>query len=237
MAEKATQPKGPLATLTAAVLLPREAKYTRRRVDLLRLALAALGLCATGLLVSGSRVSAPERRVFVFINRLPGTAEPVLWIVMQAGAFGAVFVAAGLALAARRRRLAVALVAGGTGTWLAAKVVKLVVERDRPAGLLHDVVIRGPAATGLGFPSGHAAVATLIMTVAGPYLTRPARWTGWVVVGLVAFNRVFIGAHFPVDVAGGLCLGWSLGSLVNLVFGTPDRSPAPPGAPHHEVAP
>ena len=211
------------------MLLPREAKHTRRRADLLRLALAALGLCATGLLVSGSRVSAPERRVFVFINRLPGTAEPVLWIVMQAGAFGAVFVAAGLALAARRRRLAVALVAGGTGTWLAAKVVKLIVERARPADLLHDVVIRGPAATslgfpGLGFPSGHAAVATLIMTVAGPYLTRPARWTGWVVVGLVAFNRVFIGAHFPLDVVGGFFLGWSIGSLVNLTFGTPDNA-------------
>ena len=99
------------------------------------------------------------------------------------------------------------------------------------------MVIRGPAATGLGFPSGHAAVAALIMTAAGPYLTRPARWTGWVVVGLVAFNRVFIGAHFPLDVVGGLCLGWSIGSLVNLAFGTPDRSPVPLGVVHHEVAP
>ena len=47
-------------------------------------------------------------------------------------------------------------------------------------------------------------------------------------MGLVAFNRVFIGAHFPLDVAGGLCLGWSIGSLVNLTFGAPVRSPMQP---------
>ena len=91
---------------------------------------------------------------------------------MQAGSLAAVFVTAGLALAARRPRLAVALAAGGTTTWLLAKVVKQLVERGRPEALLHDVVVYGPAATGLGFPSGHAAVAAAIMTVAGPYLTR-----------------------------------------------------------------
>ena len=141
---------------------------------------------------------------------------------MQAGSFPAVFVTAGLALVARRPRLAVALAAGGTATWLLAKVVKQVVDRGRPEALLHDVVVYGPSATGLGFPSGHAAVAALIMTVAAPYLTRRARVAGWVVVGLVAFTRVLIGAHFPLDALGGLLLGWTVGSVTNLLLGTPD---------------
>ena len=145
---------------------------------------------------------------------------------MQAGSFPAVFVTAGLALVARRPRLAIALAAGGTATWLLAKAVKMVVDRGRPEAVLHDVVVYGPAATGLGFPSGHAAVAALLMTVAAPYLTRPAKVVGWVVVALVAFTRVLIGAHLPLDALGGLLLGWTVGSVTNLVLGTPDRAPA-----------
>ena len=144
-----------------------------------------------------------------------------LWIVMQAGSFPAVFITAGLALAARRPRLAVALATAGTATWLLAKVVKQVVDRGRPQVFLHDVVVYGPAASGLGFPSGHAAVAACLMTVAAPYLTRPARVIGWVVVLLVTFTRVFVGAHFPLDAAGGLFLGWAVGSVATLIAGRP----------------
>ena len=100
-------------------------------------------------------------------------------------------------------------------------------DRGRPEALLHDVVVYGPSATGLGFPSGHAAVAALIMTVAAPYLTRRARVAGWVVVGLVAFTRVLIGAHFPLDALGGLLLGWTVGSVTNWTLGTPDRGSEP----------
>ena len=136
------------------------------------------------------------------VNRLPGEAAPGVWVVMQAGSLPAVFVAGGLALAARRPRLALGLVAGGTSAWALAKVVKQAVGRERPEALLHDVIVHGPAATGLGFPSGHAAVAAAIMTIASPYVTRPARIAGWVVVVLVAAARVYVGAHLPLDAAG-----------------------------------
>ncbi len=84
----------------------------------------------------------------------------------------------------------------------------------------------GLAATGLGFPSGHAAVAAAIMTVAAAYLTRPARIAGWLVVGLVAAARVYVGAHLPLDAAGGLFLGWAVGSIINLLLGTPISPPS-----------
>ena len=212
--------------LVAAVLLPPGQGHSRNAGDALRAALGSAGLGVTALLAARDQVSVLERDVFQAINRLPETGGPALWVVMQAGSFTAVFVTAGLALVARRRRLAVALVTGGTATWLLAKVVKQVVGRGRPEALLHDVVVYGPSANGLGFPSGHAAVAALIMTAAGRYLTRPARVIGWVVVALVAFTRVFTGAHLPLDAVGGLLLGWTVGSLVNLLFGAPDEARA-----------
>jgi membrane-associated phospholipid phosphatase len=209
------------ARLAAAVLVPRDTERTRRPGDLVRVGLASLGLLVASLFSTGNQISAAERHVFEFINTLSDAASPVLYTVMQAGTFAAVFVAAGLALVARRTRLALTLVAGGTAAWLLAKAVKWVIERDRPGELLPDVVFHGPEWLGLGYPSGHAAVAAAIMTLAGRYLTRPVRWAGWVVVWVAAMARVYTGAHLPLDVVGGLFLGWGVGSLVNLIAGTP----------------
>lgn len=212
---------------TPALLLPNGRGQRRHAADALHAGLGAAGVGATALLAAEGGLSAIEREVFAAINGLPQTVSPALWLVMQAGSFPAVFVTAGLALVARRPRLAVALAAGGTATWLLAKVLKQVVDRGRPEALLHDVVVYGPSATGLGFPSGHAAVAALIMTVAAPYLTQRARVAGWIVVGLVAFTRVLIGAHLPLDALGGLLLGWTIGSATNWTLGTPDAGAEP----------
>ena len=213
--------------MSGAVLQPRREGRERRRGDALRAAAGAAGLAVTSALAATDHVSALEREAFDAVNHLPHTVAPGLWVVMQAGSFPAVFVTAGLALVARRPRLAVALATAGTATWLLAKVVKRVVDRGRPEAFLHDVVVYGPAASGLGFPSGHAAVAACLMTVASPYLTRPARVIGWVVVVLVTFTRVYVGAHFPLDAAGGLFLGWAVGSITTVVAGRPADTIAP----------
>jgi glycosyltransferase 2 family protein len=215
------QPEG--GRLAASILMPRS-RPRRRAADAAGAAAGAAGVALTGAVAASGRVSGLERDVFTAIDRLTYGPAPGLWIVMQAGSFPTVFVAAGLALAARRPRLAVALAAGGTTTWLLAKAVKQIVDRARPDALLPDVRTYGAVATGLGYPSGHAAVAAFVMTVAGPHLTRPARIIGWVVVGLVAFARVYVGAHLPLDAIGGLALGWAVGSLTNLLFGVPGKS-------------
>jgi undecaprenyl-diphosphatase len=77
----------------------------------------------------------------------------------------------------------------------------------------------GRPQSGLGFPSGHAAVAAAMMTAASPHLSPPARGAGWTVVALVATARMYVGAHLPLDVAGGLLLGWTIGSSVRLAPG------------------
>ena len=206
---------------TDVVLRPRSAALVRRRADALLALAGAAGLGAAAALALPDRVSTLEREMFEAVDATSAAADAPLWVVTQTGSFAAVFVTAGLAVVARRPRLAAALATGGTATWLLAKVVKQAVDRGRPATLLHDVVIHGAPATGLGFPSGHAAVAACLMTVAAPYLNRPARIVGWSVVVVVAFARVYVGAHLPLDAVGGLALGWAMGSITNLAFGVP----------------
>ncbi len=176
----------------------------------------AAGLLAISLLAATREVPGAERRVYEAVGRLPGAAAPGLWVVMQSGSLAAVFVGAGLALTARRPRMALAVAVSGSTAWASAKLVKRVVERGRPAALLPGVTVYGKPQTGLGFPSGHAAVAAAMMTAASPYLSTPARIAGWTVVGVVATARMYVGAHLPLDAAGGLLLGWTVGSGLGL---------------------
>ena len=59
--------------------------------------------------------------------------------MMQAGALAAVPVVAAAALARRRVRLARDVALAGTSAWVAAKILKSVVGRERPGGGLMTV--------------------------------------------------------------------------------------------------
>lgn len=185
----------------------------------LQVAFGSFALYLTALWSSNQQVSGFERRAFVITNGLPDALSPVLFPVMQAGSLLAVFVTGGFALLAHRPRLAGLIVLAGGSAWILAKFVKRVVERGRPEGLVPDVIIRGAAQMGGGFPSGHAAVAAAMATVAGPYLVTWARAAAWLIVALVALSRVYIGAHLPFDSVAGVLVGWITGSLINLATG------------------
>jgi membrane-associated phospholipid phosphatase len=78
------------------------------------------------------------------------------------------------------------------------------------------------------FPSGHSASAFACATViawASPRLAVPA----FVLAALVAWSRVYVGVHWPLDVLGGAALGVLVATaLLKLVATRPRLRPSSP---------
>jgi len=177
-------------------------------------------LLATAVVVHHDRVGPREARAFRVVNGLPDSVYLPAWIVMQLGAFGAIPASAAAARLAGDRELAGRLLVGGTATWALAKAVKQIVRRPRPAALLTGIRSRGRDASGLGYLSGHAGVAVALGAAALPRLGPAGRALALAAIPLVGVTRVYVGAHLPLDVAGGAALGLT----VNAAAGTAVRS-------------
>ncbi|WP_433229786.1 lysylphosphatidylglycerol synthase domain-containing protein [Actinomadura formosensis] len=212
---------------SVAGFVPKAPATARHPADVIRVA-AGLTLCLSlAVFAADGFLLRPEADLFRLVNDLPGLLFWPVDVVMQAGALGAVAVTAVTALAFRRVRLAVDLALAGTLAWLLAKLIKDLADRGRPGALLSEVILRGAHEGGLGFVSGHAAVAAALATVAAGHVRRPVRWALWAVAAGVWLGRVYVGAHFPLDVVAGAALGWAVGGAVHLARGTPNHIPVP----------
>lgn len=169
-------------------------------------------------------VPAAEQWAFRAVNDAPSWLWPLLWLVMQLGNLAApAAVAAAAAIALRRWRPAAAPLLAGYGAWALATAVKHLAMRARPDVLLPGVTMR-EGVEGMGFVSGHAAIATAIATVMWPYVSGRARAIVLLAVVGVCTGRVYAGAHLPLDVVGGAAIGALVGLATNALLGLPSRS-------------
>ena len=132
--------------------------------------------------------------------------------------FRSMFVAPATLIAAlflwRRLRAMALLVPLAFGASIAMTyVMKWLLDRDRPAGPLRLSEL--PALHDGAFPSAHVAGVTgtgmALIQVLAPMIRRglatALKWAVVALVGVVALSRVWVGAHWLSDVAGGLAAG------------------------------
>ena len=83
----------------------------------------------------------------------------------------------------------------------------------RPCDLNPSVALLFPKPQDYSFPSGHTASSFAAVTVL--YLMGVKRWY-WALVpaGLIAFSRMYLDVHFPIDILGGIFVGILCGFLV-----------------------
>jgi undecaprenyl-diphosphatase len=117
----------------------------------------------------------------------------------------------GYLLATRRTALAAFVTASVVGGSIAGTLLKQLFARDRPHVVPHLVEVQS-----LSFPSGHALNSAVVYITLGALLARtelrPAvkiyivSAAGLLAV-LIGLSRVYLGVHYPSDVAAGWCAG------------------------------
>ncbi len=190
----------------------------------------AVVLVVTALFAARDRLAVGEAGLVEALNGngVLGTApfEPLLLVVMAFGTLpGVVAVAVVTALLVKPWQPAVGVLAAGMAGWLVSGWLKDVVGRGRPVEFLDartlDISGGYAAITGAGYPSGHTTVAFAMAAVVAPWVPARWRWAPWVVASLVGVARIYVAAHFPLDVVGGAALGMVVGGLVNLALPEP----------------
>jgi undecaprenyl-diphosphatase len=201
--------------------------FTHRPWDIWRalIGLAVLVVCC--VLVHEHLLRSVESSVLLFVNGWPNWLFQPMRIAQYAGVIVMGPVAAVVAALLRQFRLAVALLAAtGLKIWLET-VVKSVVHRQRPAVLEPDVILRGDVAhEGLSFVSGHAILVIAMAALISPYLRGWWKAIPWGVAALNVLARLYLGAHFPLDLIGGAALGLFIGAALNAILGVPRHAPS-----------
>ncbi|HWI52036.1 MAG TPA: phosphatase PAP2 family protein [Symbiobacteriaceae bacterium] len=164
-----------------------------------------------------------DQSLFRHINSLAGHSAwdsffVFLTIIGYGGAIWAVL-ALVLLLGARRQRdnggarlraAGAAMIVALLLAWGTESTLKAVFARPRPPVALPHVTVLGYRPESYSFPSGHALssfAAAGVMAAAN----RADAWLPLTLAVLIGFSRIWVGHHYPLDVAAGTIMGLIIG--------------------------
>ena len=200
-----------------------EEPYRRRPSDVVRLVAAAAVLIVL-VLQATNPPDATQVDVLLLFRSLPRGLVPLLRGLEDIGTLWMVGLLGAATLLARRWRLSRDLALSGSLAWAVSRVLGPdVVGRVGLGASLRALAHFG---TTPNFPLVRLAVAVAVFATAAPYVSRPTRWLGAALVVILVVAGLYLGTSYPIDILGGLAVGWGIAAAVHLIFGSPGGRPS-----------
>lgn len=159
--------------------------------------------------------TATNRALFLALNGLAAPMPAALWSNLTVLGDGLVALCLLLPFIRRRPDLVLAAVLASLPAALITFGLKDAMAVMRPFATLGDQAhVIGPYLTAGSFPSGHTATIFLLASVLTIGLGR--RRIAVVLIALallIGLSRIAVGAHWPMDIAGGAACGWLSGMI------------------------
>ncbi len=197
-----------------------ERPYRRLTGDGIRVVLAAALVAVTA--TNPAFLHTAERTLDQFFAALPGAFDGVFTAALAVGYVWGIALVVLAAVVARRYRLALVLGVGGFGAWCVARFLGFVVD-GRSVGSALGAVF-GSDDPGR-YPTVRLAVLGAVVLVAAPFLTRPVRRLGQIVLLVVVPGTIVLGLGGVDAVLGAVGIGWGVAALLHLALGSPAGRP------------
>lgn len=105
-------------------------------------------------------------------------------------------------------------------TWIIeGGIIKNLAHRARPPTVLGNVIVGSKFLFSYSFPSGQVAVSFAVATTLA--LLYPRKWfvyLAFIFSALVGISRIYLGAHYPSDVLGGIIIGVLIPVILFRIF-------------------
>lgn len=160
-----------------------------------------------------------DKTLFLYINHLPHNiySDAIFTFFSGIGTWGVIWLVIGIVLfiweeIEDKKGLIAIIIAVLVSLIFIDGGVKNVIKRPRPQFSVAQTIVVADNRDSYSFPSGHTTLA-----IAGAYILarEHKKWAKlyYLLAILIAFSRIYLGKHYPLDVLGGVFIGLIIGYL------------------------
>ena len=168
-----------------------------------------IGLC----LIIALLIFDLNENIFIYINHLSSYTGEAIWPFLTILGDPLVIVCIGLSFLHIQPKIAIAILPALIIGAITVFSLKYSIGVARPVLVLDQsqFTLLGNSPISPAFPSGHTTgiftLATLLMS-----FSKKTIFTALILIAacLIGLSRIMVGAHWPLDIAGGMILGWAI---------------------------